>query len=143
MKKVVFNLLAVAVLTTLTALTSCDDNPYGERELEGVGYFTMYADQTQYNMGVSSSVSFEWWVSIAEPENYPWIISVTPENGASTNECTYFINVEPNTSGIDRVAVILFKSRDRGRNEVLVSKRHILQKATTRDGQLYKVPESD
>jgi hypothetical protein len=154
MKKVVFNLLAVAVavLTTMTALTSCEDNPYGERELEGntFGYEIFFADQTQslgysFQNGVGE---FDFWeTSIFEPEKSPWIVSVTLESGyitsaGTTNRFTFFTNVEPNTSGIDREGVILVKTSDRGRNEVLVTRHRILQKATTRDGALYKVPES-
>ena len=144
MRKVVFNLLAVAVLTTLTALTSCDDDKAGERFLGDGVYEILYADQTQtYNMGMWTNVgTFEWWASIEEPEKSPWIISLTPESGGETTHAACVINIEPNTSGIDREAFILFKHRYISRQEVLVFRYHIKQLATTRDGQLYIVPDS-
>ena len=153
MKKVVLNLLAVAVLTTLTALTSCDDDHGGERVISEGRYQILYADQTQSStMGMTSNGAFEWWASIEEPERSPWIISITPESGGKistpdgqtigTGKATFVVNVEPNTSGIDREAIILFKFRYMSRKEVLVDKIRIMQKATTMDGQLYEVPES-
>ena len=156
MRKVVFNLLAVAVLTTLTALTSCDDDNDGERYVGSGVHAILYADQTQSSpMGSSTSGfagSFEWWASIEEPERYPWMISITPESGGKistpdgqtigTSVAAFVVNVEPNTSGIDREAFILFKQRYISRKEVLVWRFYIMQKATTMDGQLYEVPES-
>jgi len=145
MRKVVFNLLAVAVLTTLTALTSCDKNDELSYRVvsDGEAHQTIYADQTTNNgLSFKSSTTFVWWTSIEEPEKSPWIISITPESGGATNESTIFINVEPNTSGIDREAVILMNTLHIGRTEVLVDRIYFRQLATTRDGQLYIVPDS-
>ena len=145
MKKQVFNLLAVAVLTTLTALTSCDKNDELSYRVvsDGEWHQTIYADQTtSYGMPFTSSTTFVWWTSIVESAENSWIISITPESGGATNESTIFINVEPNTSGIDREAVILMNILYIGRTEVLVDRIYFRQLATTKDGQLYIVPDS-
>ena len=148
MKKRIFNLLAVAVLTALTALTSCDKNDELTYRVVGNGIMhqIIYADQTRsYGLGVESSTAlFVWWTSyeIVEPAKN-WIISITPNSGSPTNNCVFYVNVEPNTSGIDRETVILMHQLYIGRNEVLIERIRFRQLATTMEGQLYKVPESN
>ena len=147
MKKRVFNLLVLAVVTTLTALTSCDKNDELSYRVisEGLMHQTIYADQTKsYSLGFVHGDTFVWWTSweIVEPADNSWITSITPEAGGPTRECTIFINVEPNTSGIDREAVILMNTMYIKSNEVLIQRIYFRQLATTRDGQLYEVSES-
>ena len=147
MKKQVFNLLVLAVVTTLTALTSCDKNDELSYRVvsDGIGHQTIYADETKWSWGLTAGVgTFVWWTSwdIVSPAENSWIISITPESGARpTNKCAFVINVEPNTSGIDREAVLLMHTLYTKSNEVLIDRIYFRQLATTMEGQLYKVPE--
>ena len=150
MKKVVFNLFFVAVLTTLTALTSCDKNDkrHVGYQVSGSLNQTLYADQTEGHSltftanGLTATTSCAW-TSIIEPiENSSWI-SITPDSGDASKECTVSINLKPNTSGVDRVAVILINFPYILENEVATMRIHITQKATTEDGLLYEVANPD
>jgi hypothetical protein len=150
MERQKFSYLAVVAIAILAALTSCDKDKSG-----GVGGFsvqgnlnqTVYADQTEgksLKLSVTGDVKTSCeWISIIEPIGSTSWISIDPESGDASKECTINIKLETNTTGLDRLALITISLPylwETGDARILIT---VLQKATTEDGKLHKIANPD
>jgi len=145
MERQKFSYFAMVATIILAALVSCskDKSVVGGFTVFGNLNQTVYADQTEgdslilvVNGDVTTSCE---WISIIEPTGSTSWISIDPESGDASKECTIHIKLETNTTGLDRLALItislpyLWETGD-AKIQIIV-----LQKATTEDGQLYVV----
>ena len=143
MLKIRLNLRKVATIVICLAVTTifsgCDDKekqPEIKVENEASCTQTVYADQTEGKSGITIVTAGAWTSSITEGTvksakagTVLWL-NIDPSSGGA-GEHTISINLEPNTTGEDRTAIIAITCGD---TEITIS---VTQKGTKEDGEPY------